>query len=113
MRTWFFSLLILLALPGQLSGQVVRGQLLNGETGLPLEGAMMILQEDSREAAMFLTNAAGRFMIRAPGPGSYTVRADRIGHARSWVLRGSPWRSSLSVRWPFASKASAGDGSTF
>ncbi len=81
MRKWIFSILMLVSLPLQLSGQVVRGQLLNGETGLPLEGAMMVLLSGSQEGTMALTNAAGRFLIRAPAPGSYRVRADRIGHA--------------------------------
>jgi hypothetical protein len=75
-----FSFFLLLAFPVHLAGQVVRGQLLNGETGLPLEGAMMILLKGEEEAAMVLTNAAGRFIVRAPAPGSFTVRADRIGH---------------------------------
>lgn len=42
---------------------------------------MMVLLNGDREEAMVLTNAAGRFIIRAPTPGSFTVRADRIGHA--------------------------------
>jgi len=83
MRTRFFPLLLipLVVLPAQLRSQVVRGQLLNGETGLPLEGAMMVLLRGTQEESMVLTNAMGRFIIRAPRPGAFTVRADRIGHA--------------------------------
>lgn len=81
MRAWIFTVVLLFSVPVYLAGQVVRGQLLNGETGLPLEGAMMVLLAGADESAMVLTNASGRFIIRAPGPGSYTVRADRIGHA--------------------------------
>jgi hypothetical protein len=74
-------LALLLLLPAPAGAQVVRGQLLNGETGLPLEGAMIVLQGQGGELATVLSNAAGRFLVRAPGPGSFTVRADRIGHA--------------------------------
>lgn len=81
MRTLIMLTGLLLSIPLQGTAQVVRGQLLNGETGLPLEGAMMILLNGDREEAMVLTNAAGRFIIRAPESGSFTVRADRIGHA--------------------------------
>ena len=81
-RTILFAcFFLLLASPVHMAGQVIRGQLLNGETGLPLEGAMMVLLEGGEEAAMVLTNGSGRFIIRTPGAGSFTVRADRIGHA--------------------------------
>ncbi|MGW8266220.1 MAG: carboxypeptidase regulatory-like domain-containing protein, partial [Longimicrobiales bacterium] len=76
-----YLLASLLLFPSLAGAQVVRGQLLNGETGLPLEGAILVLQGQGGELATVLSNAAGRFLIRAPGAGSYTVRADRIGHA--------------------------------
>lgn len=74
-------LFLLVLIPATTSAQVVRGQLLNGETGLPLEGAMIVLQGAGAELGTVLSNAAGRFLIGAPGPGTFTVRADRIGHA--------------------------------
>lgn len=75
-------LLIVLALvPSIAESQVVRGQLLNGGTGLPLEGAMIVLQGPTGEAGGVLSNAAGRFFIRAPEAGTFSLRADRIGHA--------------------------------
>jgi len=77
----FKILAILLLLPSVANAQVVRGQLLNGETGLPLEGAMVILQGPTGEVGAALSNATGRFLIPAPGAGDYTIRADRIGHA--------------------------------
>ena len=73
-----FSILLI---PSAATAQMVRGQLLSGETGLPLEGAMILLQGPSGELGTVLSNASGRFMLRAPGPGTYSVRADRIGHA--------------------------------
>lgn len=74
-------LVLSLLLPLQAHAQVVRGQLLSGETGLPLEGAMIVLLGPGGEVGAVLSNGAGRFIVRAPAPGSYTVRADRIGHA--------------------------------
>jgi hypothetical protein len=67
--------------PATAGAQVIRGQLLSGETGLPLEGAMIVLEGPNGEVAAALSNGAGRFLIRAPAPGTYSVRADRIGHA--------------------------------
>jgi len=75
----FLAFAILLIPPGA-NAQVVRGQLLDGESGLPLEGAMIVLQGPSGEMGRVLSNAAGRFLLRAPGAGTYSVRADRIGH---------------------------------
>jgi protocatechuate 3,4-dioxygenase beta subunit len=80
----FMALLLpalLLLAPYAAQAQVVRGQLLNGETGLPLEGAMIVLQGSGGELGAVMSNATGRFLIQAPVPGSYTLRADRIGHA--------------------------------
>ncbi|MGW8266804.1 MAG: carboxypeptidase regulatory-like domain-containing protein [Longimicrobiales bacterium] len=71
----------ILLVPPHAAAQVVRGQLLNGETGLPLEGAMIVLQGPSGELGTVLSNATGRFILQAPGPGTYSIRADRIGHA--------------------------------
>jgi hypothetical protein len=42
---------------------------------------MVVLQGPAGDLATVLSNAAGRFLIRAPGTGSFSVRADRIGHA--------------------------------
>ncbi len=63
-------------------GQQVRGTLTTANTLMPIEGAMVHLL-DSGGAAVDsrLTNGAGRFFLNAGGPGTYTVRADRIGHA--------------------------------
>lgn len=85
MRTWHPILLALaLCLPHPLHAQIVSGQLLNGENHLPLEGAMVVLRGGAGEVAAVLSNASGRFILRAPSPGTYTVRADRIGHASTF-----------------------------
>lgn len=53
---------------------------------------MVVLQGQGGELATVLSNAAGRFLLRAPGAGYYTVRADRIGHAST---RSDPFALSV------------------
>lgn len=66
--------------PGKATGQTVQGQLLDRDTQAPVEGALMLLLDaGGEERDGYLTNSAGRFILRAPGPGTYTVRAERIG----------------------------------
>jgi hypothetical protein len=61
--------------------QIAQGQLLDAETAEPVEGALvLLLDEEGGEAGGYLTNPAGRFMIRAPRMGTYTLRAERIGY---------------------------------
>ncbi|MGD2124188.1 MAG: carboxypeptidase-like regulatory domain-containing protein, partial [Gemmatimonadota bacterium] len=72
-------LLAVAARPGQ--AQIAQGQLLDVETGEPVEGALvLLLDEDGEEAGGYLTNDAGRFIIRAPTAGTYTLQAERIGY---------------------------------
>lgn len=77
--------LLLLVLPALLSAQAVgaqtvQGQLVEEGTGSPIAGALvLLLNEDGKTAARVLTDEGGRFLIRAPAPGLYRLRADRIG----------------------------------
>ncbi len=65
---------------GHLAGQTVQGQLLDRDTGTPVEGALvLLLDEEGTRVHGYLSNAAGRFLLRAPGPGRFTVRTERIG----------------------------------
>lgn len=78
------SILSLLAVPGGTHGaaraQSVEGRLRDGDTGEPVQGAMVLLLDPTGEVKSgFLTNPEGRFSLRAPKPGRYTVRAERIG----------------------------------
>lgn len=73
------SLLVLAARP--VFAQSVLGQLFDAGSGAPVEGALvLLLDEEGQEAGGYLTNEAGRFIIRAPTPGSYSLRAERIGY---------------------------------
>jgi hypothetical protein len=63
-----------------LDGQTIQGQLLDRDTELPVEGALVLLLDpEGRQHHGSLSNGAGRFLLRAPGPGRFRVRAERIG----------------------------------
>ncbi len=74
--------LLLGAAPGALSAQTVTGRLVNRETGEPLDAAFVILVDSAGIArSRTLTNAEGRYLLEAPGPGRYSVHAELIGYA--------------------------------
>jgi hypothetical protein len=74
------AILLCSLLPHSAYSQSVQGQLLDRDTQGSVEGALVLLLDSSGERMDgYLTNAAGRFLLRAPGPGRYTVRAERIG----------------------------------
>ena len=78
---WCLGAILFVTAP--LGAQAISGILVEAETGAPVEGAsVMLLSRDGERLDSRLTNAAGRFDFRTPGPGTYVLRADRIGHAR-------------------------------
>lgn len=90
--------LVLAAAP--LAAQGVRGTLTeaNGET--PVAGALVVLVDAlGRPRTEVLTDARGHFLLRAPGPGRYTLRAERIGYTST---RSAPFdvegRETVEVR---------------
>ena len=81
--TFLWCLGAVLFLTAPLSAQAISGILVESETGAPVEGAsVMLLSRDGERLDWRLTTAAGRFDFRTPEPGTYLLRADRIGHAR-------------------------------
>ena len=75
---------ILFALLGPVTpalGQTVRGSLTEEGSGVPIEGALVVLLPAGADsaAAATLTDSAGGFRLRAT-PGHWRLRADRIGH---------------------------------
>ncbi len=61
--------------------QSVRGELIDEATGRPIDAAFVILLDAQHvRRAGSLTDSSGRFVLRAPAPGRYTLRADRIGY---------------------------------
>lgn len=79
---FFLALGLLVAGNGNpVAAQTVRGQLLDQGTLAPVEGALaLLLNSRGEEIDGALTNAAGRFILRAPDAGTYTVKAERIGY---------------------------------
>ena len=74
-------MLAALALPGATSAQIVTGWVLEGETGTGIPGADVTLHDTAGAAvASSLTAEDGRFVLLAPEPGSYTLRATRLGY---------------------------------
>jgi len=69
-----------LLLPRIVIAQTLQGELLDRGTGAPVEGALVtLLDEVGQEVDGYLTNQAGRFLLRAQESGRFTVRAERIG----------------------------------
>ncbi|MDF1503374.1 carboxypeptidase-like regulatory domain-containing protein [Roseisolibacter sp. H3M3-2] len=76
------ALLAALLAPAAAGAQTVVGQVVDGADGAPLASAVVSLLDTGRvRVAGVLTDSAGRFTLRAPGAGSWTVRADRVGSA--------------------------------
>ena len=64
------------------AAQIVRGRVLEEGVGTPLAGAMIVLVDsEGAQVGRILTDDLGRFTLRAPQAGAYTLRADRIGYA--------------------------------
>ncbi len=65
---------------GTIRAQTLRGQVVERGTNLPVVGGQIVLMDaSSRVVGTVLTNAEGRFVLRAPAAGRYTYRADMIG----------------------------------
>jgi hypothetical protein len=73
-----------------LDAQAVRGELVESVGGRPVAGAFVVLLDGAgKQVGGGFTDAAGAFLVQAPGPGSYSLRAERVGFdaARSPALR--------------------------
>jgi 5-hydroxyisourate hydrolase-like protein (transthyretin family) len=76
---FILTLLSLSALP--LHAQLVRGEVLEAESGVPIAGAMVVvLDADENVTARALTDDMGRFAVDVRSTGSYRARIDRIGY---------------------------------
>ena len=74
-------MLPLLFTPMLLSAQTVRGRLTEATAAQPIAGAMVVLLDGSgRSVEGSLTGADGAYEIRAPAPGRYRLRAQRVGY---------------------------------
>ncbi len=78
---WWAAALLLTA-PAVLTGQTVRGRVVDATTGRPLIGALIDLRDGSgRVLQSTLTPASGIFVLTAPAPGTYLYRAAAIGYS--------------------------------
>ena len=78
-------LLLAGSIPIHADAQSVRGRLMDpdGETGLG--SAMIVLEDrDGNEMQRTLSRSNGLFQLDAPVPGSYRLRAERIGYATTY-----------------------------
>lgn len=74
------QLLLAGALPDSSQAQVVSGIITDQSSGKPVQGAMVILRDGESELhSGFLTDAKGRFLLRAMGSGEFTLQVERIG----------------------------------
>lgn len=61
--------------------QELRGELVETDNDRPIPGAVVILLDEAGvERASTLTRAGGAFELKAPAPGRYRIRADRVGY---------------------------------
>lgn len=66
--------------PAAARAQVVRGEVVGAEDQRPVAGAFVaLIAADGRREAGFVTDDAGRFLLRARTTGTYTLRVERIG----------------------------------
>jgi hypothetical protein len=62
--------------------QSVRGTLVEEGSGSPIPAAFVVLQDTAGQAlSSTLTSVRGTWLLRAPAPGTYRLRADRIGYS--------------------------------
>lgn len=76
------SVFVIGALAMPLRAQVVRVQTVEAESRSAIAGALVtLLDETGRRVVQGLTSESGWIRLLAPAPGTYRLRADRIGHA--------------------------------
>lgn len=90
------------ALPAQERGATVAGRVVAAETGEPLEG-VLVRVDDSRLAA--LTDSTGAYRIPNVPPGPRTLRAERIGFASAEVTLSVPVSGVVSREIRLAERA--------
>src|SRR6266550_8610443 len=67
--------------PRTLAPQVVVGQVVDAASAAPVgDGFVVLLDELGKEVARTLTASDARFVLRAPRPGRYQLRSERIGY---------------------------------
>ena len=77
-------LLVLFGAIAPLRAQIVRGQVVDSVTQVPLAQAVVTLADrDGAELARTVTDDEGRFLLRAPAAGEFHLRVEAEGYRRS------------------------------
>ena len=85
MRIARLILLVTALAPLRAAAQPVIGVVVEEGTSTPIPGAMVILFDSTgTQVDRVLSNAAGKFLVRARDPGPHYITVDRIGYA-SWT----------------------------
>lgn len=82
MKSLLTTIVVLLAFGGPvtLQGQSVGGEVVVAEKGRPLTGTVVVLLDEAgTRRTSVLSDSNGRFLLRAPVPGRYRLRAERVG----------------------------------
>ena len=75
--------LLICGLPSGASAQVVRGRIVDALDGEPVSGAWVLLLDSAERAhSRSLTDALGRFVVRADSAGSFRLRALVVGYEK-------------------------------
>lgn len=84
MRPVLLAVGIWMAAPQILCAQAIRGQVVDSVSGAPVGGGFIVLLSgDLKELDRTLADPEGHFVLRAPKPGAYRLRSERIGFRAS------------------------------
>ena len=76
------ALALALSLTGTLNAQTIRGRVTELGTGSAISGALLVLlSPEGEEVASGVSGESGAWVLRAPSPGEWFVRVERIGFA--------------------------------
>jgi len=85
---------MLLLFPSTATAQSIRGHVLDAATGDPVVNAEVIALGPNAETASAVSNADGRFVVRLPSAGDWTVGASSLGY-----LASAPLEVELEGTW--------------
>lgn len=88
----------------QVSGGSISGQVRSADTGEPMEGVLLRIEETNASA---VTDAQGRYRFGQAAAGSYTMTSDYVGYES--IVRGVDVAGDVVVDIEFASAASGND----
>jgi len=80
-RLLLLALAVCISTATPLPGQRISGELVDEGSGAPIDGGMILLLDDAGDrVAGTLSDSRGRFVLRPPDLGEYTLRAERVGY---------------------------------